>query len=454
MTDYKKDIALAEKIAHKVKDAGGRAYFVGGYVRDKLMGTENKDIDIEVHGLPVFTVECILDSFSGRITVGESFGIYGVKGYSLDIALPRKEKQVGRGHRDLSVCVDPFLGLEKAAMRRDLTINAMYEDVLTGEVFDFFGGKEDLKNKCIRHVSDKTFADDPLRSVRAAQFSARFGFYIAPVTVEICKKTDITALAKERVFEEIKKALLKSEKPSLFFEALKEMDKLDFWLPELKALIGIKQNPKFHAEGDAFCHTMMVLDEGAKLKNETSSPLGFMLACLVHDLGKAVSTQEKDGVIHAYGHETSGLPLAKQLLCRLTSEKSLISYALNLAELHMKPYKLAFSEASVKSTNKMFDAAKDKNALIAIAEADNRGKITQDGFVSKKDFLINRLDIYNEYMSRPYVTGKDLIDAGITAGEEIKKLLEYSHKLRIAGIDKKSALRQTLSYIKEIRKNI
>ena len=176
-----RDLAMARKIARAVAEAGGRAYFVGGYVRDRLLGQENKDIDMEVHRVPVDALERILDSLGERLTMGVSFGVMGLRHYGLDIAMPRSETATGRGHKDFAVFVDPFLGEEKAASRRDFTINAMMEDVLTGEILDPFGGRDDLSRGVIRHVCDRSFTEDPLRVLRAAQFAARFGFTVAEV---------------------------------------------------------------------------------------------------------------------------------------------------------------------------------------------------------------------------------------------------------------------------------
>ena len=119
-----KNLEMAKKIASKVERAGGRAYFVGGCVRDALLGRENKDIDIEVHRVPVETLEGILDALGERISMGASFGVLGLRHYDLDIAMPRAETATGFGHKDFAVSVDPFLGEEKAASRRDFTINA------------------------------------------------------------------------------------------------------------------------------------------------------------------------------------------------------------------------------------------------------------------------------------------------------------------------------------------
>ena len=427
---------------------------MGGYVRDKLMGRECKDIDIEVHGIPASVLESILDSLGKRMEIGESFGIYGIKGSRLDIALPRSETATGRGHRDFDITADPFIGTEKAAKRRDFTINALMENILTGEITDHFGGVNDIENKIIRHVNEKTFPEDPLRVLRAAQFAARFDFCIAEETMEICRNIDISTLSKERIEAELMKALLKADRPSVFFEVLREMNQLSVWFPETESLIGVPQNSRYHMEGDVWNHTMMVLDEAAKLREKVSYPYGFMMSALVHDFGKSVSTSEKNGVIHSYDHETKGIPLIREFLKRITGEKKLVRYVLNMAELHMKPNILAAAEASVKSTNKMFDRSVSPVDLIYLAIADDRGrkKLAEDNDHGK--FLFERLEEFNRTMAKPYVTGKDLIDSGLVPDKNFSEILSYAHKLRLAGIDKESALRQTVAYGKKIcRKN-
>ena len=446
------DLEMAKTIARRVAEAGGRAYYVGGFVRDGLLGQENKDVDMEVHGISHDALAAILDSLGQRITIGESFGIFNLKGYSVDIAMPRKESARGQGHRDFDIFVDPFIGIEGAARRRDFTINAMMQDVLTGEILDPFGGREDLSKQILRHVDDTSFGEDPLRVLRGAQFAARFQCTVAPETVELCKTMPLSHLPRERIEGELKKALLKAEKPSIFFESLRKMEQLDIWFPELKALIGVPQNPVYHAEGDVWNHTMLVLDEAAKLRHRISNPYWFMLTALVHDFGKAVTTEEKNGVLHAYDHETKGLPLAEDFLRRLTGESKLIRYVLNLTELHMKPNTAAAMHSAPKVTTRMFDAAIDPEALICIALADDRGRISQKPAPSTEEFLYARLELYRELMARPYVTGQDLIAAGLTPAADFSQILQYAHKLRLSGVDKENALRQTLGHARSLRK--
>ncbi len=440
---------MARKLAETVAELGGSAYFVGGYVRDLISGTVGKDIDIEVHGITSEQLKSALDGLGQRMDIGESFGIFGLRGYSLDIAMPRKEACRGRGHRDFDIFVDPHIGTLGAAKRRDFTVNAMMQNVLTGEIIDHFGGRDDLENRIIRHVNDDSFAEDPLRVLRGAQFAARFEFSVAYETKKLCREMELSALARERVLGETQKALLKAEKPSIFFEVLREMKQLSVWFPELEALIGVEQNKKYHTEGDVWVHTMMVLDEAAKLRDYASNPLGFMLSALTHDFGKAVCTEVIDGEIHSYAHETRGLPLVKTFMERLTSEAGLIKYVLNMTELHMKPNVMAKAKSSVKSTNKLFDSSLDPEGLICLATADGLGKTSPNKYVSYGDFFKERLEIYREYMSRPFVGGQDLIDAGLKPGKDFSKYLEYAHKLRLAGVEKESALKQTLAYARK-----
>lgn len=432
-------------IAERVRLAGGRAYYVGGYVRDRLLGIENKDIDIEVHGLDVEVLRELLSSCGEILEMGESFGIFTLKGTNIDIAMPRSERATGRGHRDFFVNTDGFIGTKKAAERRDFTVNAIMQDVLTGEIIDHFGGLEDLKKGVLRHVNVKSFPEDPLRVLRLAQFAARFGFTVSEKTAELCKTIDLSSLSRERVEGELKKALLKAEKPSVFFDVLRDVNGLDFWFPEIRNLINVPQNPDFHPEGDVWVHTMQVLDRAAKYRDKVSSPLAFMLSALVHDLGKAVTTQELNGIIHSYNHESAGLIIVKRFLSRITGEKAVISYALNMTLLHMKPGVMVRAGSSQKSFNKLFDQSVAPKDLIYLSFSDKDEKSVQT-----ENILFEKLDIFNEIMSRPFVQGKDLIEAGLTPGKSFSQLLSFAHKLRLAGVSKDEALKQTLAMARKL----
>ena len=443
---------LAERIAAAVSEAGGRTFYVGGYVRDKMLGIETKDFDIEVHGVSVDVLEEILDNIGKRLEFGKSFGVYNIKGSSVDIAMPRKEECIGNRHTDFKVDIDPFCGTEKAAERRDFTMNAIMEDVLSGEIIDPFNGRHDIEKGVIRHVNDVSFAEDPLRVLRAVQFASRFEFEIDKETEKLCSSMDIASVSAERVFEELKKALLKAKKPSLFFEKLLRMKKLSTWFPEIEELLFVEQNPKYHSEGNVYIHTMMVLDEAAKRRENVENKLGFMLAALTHDFGKAVTTEFRDGALRSYRHEKAGIPIIEKFLLRLTRDKKLIRYVTNLAENHMRPNALAAFKSSVKATNIMFDDVHEPMALIHLAQADSLGCIPEERTPSSEPFLLERLDEYNRCMSKPYVKGEDLIAAGLTSGRDFSEILSYTHKLRLSGVEKNAALKQAIAYSNEIKK--
>lgn len=434
----------AEEIAERVHALGGSAYYVGGYVRDRLLGRDSKDIDIEIHGITEDALIELLSDMGETASFGRSFGIHTLRGTGIDIALPRTERSTGQGHRQFDVSVDPFIGTEAASSRRDFTINALMQDVLTGEILDYHGGREDLEKGIIRHVSDASFADDPLRVLRAASFASRLGFAIAEETASLCRSIDISQLSSERIEEELAKALLGSDSPSVFFEELRRMDQLSFWFPELEALIDLPQDPLYHPEGDVWVHTMEVIDRAAALRDKTDEPLSFMLLCLCHDFGKAVTTELIKGRYHAYQHEVKGIPVIESFLRRIVKEKSIRRYVTGMVPLHMRPNVAAFSKPSVKSTNRLFYEAASPGDLVYFAICDKPVLAGEENFTGDSDFLWERLSVFEATMAKPHITGKDLIEAGISPGEELGRLLDYALKLRLAGIDKDQAMKQVM----------
>lgn len=207
-----------------LSDKGAKTYYVGGYVRDMILGKENKDIDIEIHYITEKEFLDTCKSFNLDIKLcGQAFGVYKavIDGQDIDFSFPRTEKLIGTKHTDFEIIVDPFIGEEKASMRRDFTINALMMDTQTGTILDFHEGMKDLEDKIIRHTSDK-FSEDALRVYRAAQFASRFGFTVAPETLELCKHIDVTHLPQERIQEETYKAFTKGT-PSIYFDILKSI---------------------------------------------------------------------------------------------------------------------------------------------------------------------------------------------------------------------------------------
>ena len=436
---------IEKQIAQLVKEKGGRTFYVGGYVRDKLLNIENKDVDIEIHGINEEQLQDILKQVGDPISYGKSFGVYSLKGYDIDIALPRSEKAIGKGHKDFKIDVDPFIGYKQAARRRDITINALMQDVLTDEILDYYNGLDDLKNKIIRQVDSNTFIEDPLRVLRVAQFASRFEFEVAQETIELCKTIDLGFLSKERVEEELRKCLLKGIKPSIFFDTLNKMNQLDYWFKEIKDLIGIKQDPIYHPEGDVYIHTMQVIDRAVKYRNKCKS-YEFMLLCLTHDFGKIICSENINGRIHAYEHEVKGMPIIDNFIKRITNRKEVITYLKNMVPLHMLPNKCASDNSRIKKTNKMFYCAIEPTDLIYFSYCDK-------GDEDNSLYLNQRYEEYKSMIIKPYVTGNDLIKAGIRQDKNFHELIEYATKLRLAEVNKDDALKQVLAYYnKEFKK--
>ena len=442
-----KDLEMARRLAHEVSLAGGRAYYVGGFVRDAVMHRENKDIDIEIHGVTPQQLESILDQLGERTVMGASFGVYGLRHYGLDIAMPRSETKNGRGHRDFAIFVDPFLGTEKAAQRRDFTINALMQDVLTGEIIDHFDGLADLRRGIIRHVNDRSFVEDPLRVLRAAQFAARFGFEVAPDTLTLCASMDLTALASERIMEELCKALLKASRPSIFFDVLRRMNQLRDWFPEVLALIGVEQEARFHPEGDVYTHTMLVLDQAARFRNRAAYPLGLMLSALCHDFGKPQATEVIDGRIRAFDHENLGIPLAQAFISRLSTEVRLKKYVSNMVGLHMRPNALFHMKSGRNAYMKLLDLSIEPSDLLLLAKADHCGRTGhEDDYGEIEETLRQALSSYQQLMSMPAVRGEDLISAGMKPSKAMGEALAFAHRLHLRGIPRDQALRETLAF--------
>lgn len=437
-----KDKVMARDIAKGVDRLGGRTFFVGGYVRDEVLGKSSKDVDIEVHGIYPESLKDILSELGSIRTQGASFGVYNLSGYDVDIAQPRMEHAVGRGHKDFEVSVDPFIGCEKAAERRDFTMNAIMKDVLTGEIVDPFNGVDDCKNGIIRHVNDDTFREDPLRVLRAAQFAARFGFEIAPETKEIMSNMDLSTLSKERVYGEMQKALMKSDKPSIFFETLRETNQLDTWFPELKDMIGVKQNEVWHPEGDVWTHTMKTIDEAARLKQLAKNPEFYMMSALCHDMGKpAVFTIGDDGRPHAYGHDEAGVLVAQKFIQRVNNNKDLSKYVSDMVMYHMNPHNAYTQKSRIKTTNAMFDKSICPSDLLLLVKADTASTGMFDRAEEENLFLSERLNIYDERMKHAEVTGTDLINMGLKPGPHFSDILSNAHKQHLSGVDKDAVLK-------------
>lgn len=438
------DGQMALDIARAVEKAGGRAYFVGGFVRDRLTGADMKDIDIEVFGVAPETLRALLAEIGEPYDKGASFGVIGMRHTDIDVAMPRRESRAGVKHTDFDVKVDPYMTPREASTRRDFTVNAMMLDPLTDEILDFWDGRADLEKRVIRHVSDQTFADDALRVFRAAQFAARLGATVAAETVALCRTIDVTHLSRERVYEELLKALLKADKPSVFFRVLREMDRLKEFFPEVAELAGVEQNPRFHPEGDVFEHTMLTLDAAAALREMAKEPVNFMLAALTHDLGKQDASEVTDGRITSYRHPETGAVLAEAQLRRLTTNARTIAYVKNMTLLHMRPNMMAQARSKKLKTRRLFDESACPEDLILLSRADASGKLDGPYRMEHWTFLKERLADYYECVTRPMVTGADLVEAGYKPGKRMGEMLKRARDLHFSGLEKTRALKMVM----------
>ena len=192
----------------------------------------------------------------------------------------------------------------------------------------------------------------------------------------------------------VESALMTMEKPSAFFEQLPLEDRA--LLAELYGLIGVPQSPKYHPEGDAFVHTMMVLDEAAVLRDRAQRSLPFMLAALTHDLGKKVSTgQKENGDWHSIGHERTGGPIISRMLSRLGADEETIAYCVNLCALHMRVHTCYYGKARLKATNRLFGECVCPQDLALLCICDSRGKGTpRENALEEEAFITQRLEAY------------------------------------------------------------
>jgi len=302
----------AQRIAAAVRNAGGRALIVGGWVRDRLLGRASKDIDIEVFGVSSESLRTLLEAIGRVEAVGESFQVYKLG--DIDVSLPRRESKAGRGHRGFAVVGDPQMSVEEAARRRDFTINAISWDPLTGDYEDPFGGRADLDRRRLHVVDPSTFADDSLRVLRAIQFVARFELEATEETKAICRGIALDDLPAERVWGEIEK-LLAANRPSIGFALGLELGVVAKLFPELQALVGCVQEPEWHPEGDVWVHNLQVIDQARRRVDDLDRGprVAVMLGAVCHDLGKPATTAFVDGRIRSIDHEEQGVAPASSL---------------------------------------------------------------------------------------------------------------------------------------------
>ena len=454
------------EIAEAVRDAGGRAVVVGGWVRDHLLGTGSKDLDIEVFGLGAERLEALLAGFGKVYTVGRAFGVFRVGGIDVDFSLPRRDSKRGPGHRGFDVAPDPSLDFAEAARRRDLTVNSIGIDPLTGEVLDPYEGRRDLERRVLRATDPAHFSEDPLRGLRVAQLAARLEMTSDAELVALCRKLDLSELSGERVFDELMKLLLRAAKPSIGLEVLEDTGQLRFF-PELDALRGVPQDPEWHPEGDVWVHTLMVVDAAASLRGgagsrksgperviaptmEAASPQGdatedagedleLMLGALCHDLGKPATTERIDGRIRSHRHDVEGVAPTRALLERMRAPGALTDQVAALVEHHLAPALFIRNGATAKGyrrlARKLERAGVSIELLVKVARADHLGRTTDDAIAGRFDagdaFLAAARACHVERTApRDAVLGRHLIEHGMQPGRGFAPILERCREIQ------------------------
>lgn len=369
-------------------------YLVGGAVRDQLLGYPVKDKDYLVTGA---TVEQMLDL--GYQQVGKSFPVFLHPKSNQEYALARTELKQGEGYTGFICDFSPSITLEQDLVRRDLTINAIAQDQ-DGTIFDPYHGQQDLADKLLRHVSP-AFIEDPLRVLRVARFAARYhhlGFTVAEETMELMQNIaasgELLSLVAERVWQETQSAL-SERNPQIYFQVLRQCNGLKDVFPELDKLWGVPNPEKWHPEIDSGIHTLMVLEQAAKLSE--SLPMRF--AALAHDLGKALTPEAKWPSHH--GHEKMGLSPIKQLCERIKAPNEYRELALLVSEYHTHCHK-AF-ELKPSTIIKLFDSLDvwrkpDRFKLFLLAcTADLKGRTGfEDKTYPQADYLVQCFQAANE----------------------------------------------------------
>ena len=391
------------KIAGDIREAGGRAFLVGGWVRDALLGKSCRDYDVEVYDMAQDALVPILSKYGRTNLVGKAFGVIhlAMKGLSLDFSFPRTESKVGYGHRGFVVHTDEKLSFKEAALRRDFTINAMGMELPELTLCDPYGGIDDLKTHTLRHVGP-AFAEDSLRILRGVQFASRFGCSLAPDTVDLCRTLSLDDLSVERLFEEFKKWLLKPGKPSLGLKAFLDI-KLDEYFPEI------------HPFKDSWETLGTILDNMVPLRDTLSESQAMELAFAALLCGSPETSLK---FLERITNETHLLKIVPPLLKAYQElDTAIVNDAPALRRLAVKLGGLKLLGLLVKCTPREFYAG---------SAADG------ECFADKLWNAASELDLIEE-APQPYLMGKMLMDMGVKPGKQMGEIIKKSFELQLDG---------------------
>lgn len=398
MIDYPNKL---NNIFDKLQNSGASAIIIGGYIRDKLLEIDSKDIDIEVYGVSSFNkLESILEEFGSVNSVGKSFGVckLNVDGLDLDFSLPRKDSKIATGHKGFKVDTQPDLDFITATRRRDFTINAIGYDVGKKKILDPFNGIEDLNNKILKAVDRKSFIEDPLRVYRAVQFCARFKLQMNRELFSLCsrmvKESMLSQLSKERVFQEIKKLLLKADIPSLGFALFQELG----IVKEFKELHDLEEQ-----SWNLLLKTIDNLAQSRTSNEKSNTVLALAGICYKLDATKT-----------------------KSLISRLSNEKELLKRVISLTSNPI---------TAVLSDSKLYRVATqvkiEELLLLNRAVFKNRNNQLYQ-ICDEIETRARHLDIFNRSMP-PLLRGRDILACGLSPSKEFSTILKKGYEAQMDG---------------------
>ena len=423
---------IATDIVKKLQAAGYIALFVGGCTRDALMGIIPKDYDIATNALP----DAVEALFEHTIAIGKSFGVIVViKGdYSFEVVTLRIDSKNSNGrHPDKVIFTD---SLKEDASRRDFSMNSMYYNPVTTELFDFYGGVYDIEDKIISCVGEASsrFKEDKLRMLRAIRFATTLGFTIEEYTFNSIPFLShlIKEVSWERIKMELDKILL-SSKPSVGFDLLSKSGLLEHILPEIKALESTEQSLKWHSEGSTYKHTMMALDALAELTDD----LDMLYGILLHDVGKAKCTEVINNIIKHPGHDIIGADMAEDIMIRFKSSTAQKNAVVFLVKEHMR---IKSADKMKKSKLRTLMVHPLFKKLVMVSEQDSKNAIPADEVdgLHKFDWM-DRIKVLQEEVKNEIIlpacliSGKDLIKCEMIPGPLFSVVLKYVRELQLEG---------------------
>lgn len=444
-----------DEIFNAIMSAGGEPVYVGGYVRDTVLGIPCKDFDIEVYGINIQTLQFVLERFGKVSTVGQRFGIVKLttEQDEYDFSLPRKDNKIGVGRSGFTVEFNAAITKEEAAQRRDFTFNSMFMSV-DGIVYDPYNGQEDLRKKILRHTSN-AFTEDPTRVLRGMRFCGQLNLHVCTETANLCKSIieDYSLIEPDMIWQEWEKWALRSICPSRGLNFLSSSGWITHY-PELNAIRYLKQDQEWHPEGSVWQHTKYVVDQMNTICDRDGvigdEKIVHMFGALLHDVGKAVTTTKNaEGRFTSPGHDEAGIEIAKSFLQRIHAPMRFHAPIIDMIRFHMRH----INGSSPKVARRMLSAMTiTPEQWLRMVEADHSGRPPlPKGVPQNAADLFNLMkEVQSNYKVEKLVMGRHLIEHGYTPSPMFGYVLNQVYQIQIEeGLPFDELLSVALQMIKE-----